>query len=261
MQALNTDDAIKKGQLLDLLWGDVKKMGDSGHKRLDIMALEAVSTGQISLTVENNPDGIILTDPVDLLMPLGNKKTVDISWGTAATATPIADIEGVLESARARGIRFAKMLMSYSLWLKFKRTKEVLDTLSAYYYGPKAQGNPIAISTLDKVNEYLSANQLPIIEIVDEYIGIEKDGMVNTIQPFSQTNVSFVPAGQLGVIKNAVAIEQLQPVPNVTYGTYNRALISKWKENEPFTEYTKVELNAFPAVDAIDSMYLLTAVI
>lgn len=261
MQAINVDDATKRTQLLDLLWGDVKKMGDSTHKRLDIMALEAISTGQISLTVTNNPDGLVLSSPVDLLMPSGNKSSVTNTWGTAISATPITDIEAVIQSASTRGIVFEKMLMSNDLWLKFKKTKEVLDTLGAYYYGPKVQGSPIAISTLDKVNEYLTANRLPMIEIVDETIGIEKDGVVASIKPFSLTNVAFIPSGQLGMIKNAIAIEQMQPVGNVNYATYNRAIISKWSQNEPFQEWTKAELNACPSLDAIDAIYLLTAIV
>src|SRR5690606_16606977 len=74
MQALNVDDATKRAQLLDFLYGDVKKAGDSAHKRLDIMALEAISTGKISLDINNNPDGLVLANPVDLLMPATNKK-------------------------------------------------------------------------------------------------------------------------------------------------------------------------------------------
>jgi hypothetical protein len=114
---------------------------------------------------------------------------------------------------------------------------------------------------MDRVNEFLSAKGLPDIEIVDVPIGIEKDGMISTIRPFETTNVAFIPTGTLGVIKNAVAIEAMNPVDNVTYATFNRATISKWSQNEPFQEFTKAELNAFPALEAIDNIHLLSRTI
>lgn len=262
MQSLQVDDATKRQQLLDLLFGDVKKVGDSAHKRLDIMCLEAVSTGSISLTTTNNPDGLVQSTALDLLMPSSNKSQGAVTWATAASATPITDIEAVIQSAAAKGISFEKILMSNALWLKFKKATEVLNTMQAYFYGPKPGSgfNPLAISTLDNINEYMTANRLPVIEIVDVPVGIEKDGVINTITPFNQNNASFIPSGGLGVIKNAISIEQISPVEQVKYATYDRALISKWSENDPFREFTGVELNAFPAFEKIDSVFILTCV-
>lgn len=256
LQALNVDDQTKKQQLLDFLFNDVKHVGDSAHKRLDIMVLEAISTGKVSLTIDNNPDGLVLGSSLDLLMPSDNKKDSSVSWATSATAKPLDDIEAIVEAGQAKGVVFAKILMSRSLWLKFKACKQVTDSLTAFNQLQKGA----AVATVARVNEYLEANALPIIELVDKPVGIEKDGVINTIRPFDENTASFIPAGNLGVIKNAVAIEQLQPVEKVTYASFNRALISKWSENEPFGEWTKVELNAFPAVEAIDRIFLLTAV-
>ena len=101
---------------------------------------------------------------------------------------------------------------------------------------------------------------LPIIEIVDQSIGIEKDGIIGTIQPFETKNVVFVPKGKLGTIKNALSLEQMQPIKHIDYASYNNALISKWQENDPWSEFTGVELNAFPSFESIDNVYILTAI-
>lgn len=253
IQSLPLADAAKKAQLLNLLWNDTKKAGDSAHKRLDIMTLEAVSTGQITITVDNNPDGIV-TAPLTLGLPAGNKSNAAVAWATSATATPITDIEGVVESARAAGKSFDKVLMSIAVWQNFRKAKEVIDSLVSYNQLQKGA----AVATLDKVNDYMQANMLPTIEIVDENIGIEKDGVITAIKPFSQTNAVFIPAGPLGIIHHALAIEQLKPVAGVSYADYNKALISKWQENEPFQEFTKVELNAFPGFERVSDVYLLS---
>jgi hypothetical protein len=257
LQAMPVSDQTKKQQLLDLLFADVKKTGDSLMKRLDIMALEAISTGAISLDIDNNPDGMVLANPVDLLMPSGNRTNAAVNWNTSATATPITDIENAVAYQKSRGVVLEKALMSDAAWQKFRKATEVKEYLGAFL----GKANNKLIPTLDLVNEFLRANRLPFIEIVDAYVGIEKDGVVGNIRPFSDTNVSFVPAGKLGVIKNAIAIEEMRPVTGVSYAKFNNGLISKWSENEPFAEYTKGELNAFPAVDAIDQIHLLSTTV
>lgn len=254
LQALSTDDATKKKQLLDFLFDDVKKAGSSAHKRLDIMVLEAVSTGKISLTVDNNPDGVVLKDPMDLLMPDGNKTIATIKWDSPATAVPITNITTVVKTARDAGRSFEKILMSMSTFLLFAKTKEVIDSLVSFNQLQKGA----AIATLGKVNEFLTANLLPVIQIVEESIGIEKDGVIGTVNPFETKAVVFIPSGKLGVIKNALSLEQMQPVKQVSYASFNSALISKWQENDPWAEFTAVELNAFPSFEAIDNVFILT---
>jgi hypothetical protein len=253
LQALSTDSNTKTKQLLDFLFGDVQKAGNSAHKRLDIMVLEAVSKGSISLTVDNNPDGLVLKNPMDLLMPSGNKSVATIKWDLIATSTPITNITNVVVDARSKGRSFSKILMSISTFLLMAKSKEVIDSLVSF--NQLAKGASIA--TLDKVNEYLTANLLPVIEIVDEVVGIEKDGVIGSLNPFEGKNISFIPSGKLGVIKNALSLEQMQPVQHINYATYKNALISKWQENDPWAEFTGVELNAFPSFEAIDNVFIM----
>ena len=254
LQSLNVDDQAKKDQIKDLVFNDVRIVGDSAHKRLDIFALQAVSTGEIKVDININPDGLVLTNPIPLLMPSANKINANVAWSTPTTATPIVDITTVINAARAKGVTFSKILMDWSTFVSFGKIKEVVDSLTSFNSGQKGA----SLATIDKVNEYLSANRLPVIEVVNEMIGIEKDGVVGAINPWEVANVAFVPAGNLGVIKHAIAIEELSKVSGVSYSTFNKALISKWSENEPFAEYTKVELNAFPALEQIDRVYLLS---
>lgn len=257
LQNMSVSDELKKKQLLDLMFGDTKKVGDSSMKKLDLMTLEAISTGKITITTTNNPDGLVASDEIDLLMPLANKKDAAVSWNTSATATPITDINTVVTAAADSGKSIGKILMSRGRFLKMAATTEVRNMISGFLrINSKDQITPV----LSQVNDYLSANLLPVIEIVDEVIGIEKDGVITTVRPFKDENVSFIPSGKLGVIHNAIAIEKLRPVSGVAYADFNGALISKWSENEPFGEYTKVELNAFPGVEAIDSIFILNTV-
>jgi hypothetical protein len=257
-QALNTNAGANKQQLLDLLFSDVRVVGNAAMKKIDLMFLEGLSTGYVTVTPVNNPDGTVAVGALDLGMNALNRKTAAITWATAATATPIDDIVAVVEDAMGRGIKFSKILMNRSTWLKLIATVQIRGSLTAFL-GIRG-ANTTIVPTLDVVNNYMQANGYPVIEIIQKYIGVEKDGVITTVEPFVAANIVFVPDGKLGIIHNAIAIEEMRPVEGLSYAKFNNALISKWSETEPFGEYTRVELNAFPGFDAIDNMYIMNVI-
>jgi len=126
-------DATKKKQLMDFLFNDIQNAGNSAHKRLDIMVLQAISTGKISLTVDTNPDGIVLKEDMDLLMPSDNKfdytGTAARKWVNSTTATPIADITAVVTAASEKGKSFSKILITPLLLLSYGPTVPLLFRL------------------------------------------------------------------------------------------------------------------------------------
>jgi hypothetical protein len=249
LQNMNVLGGSAVNQILDLIWGDTKKSGDAAMKKIDLMCLEAVSKAKISINATNNPDGVVY-DEIDLLLPADQKDTVTTTWDNDETAKPIDNIHNVIRTMQAKGIVFDKMLMSMPVFWAYQATNQVKE----YLYGVDYKGVP----TLEQLNRYLTENKMPVIELVNEAIGIEKNGKISTVRPFDETVVSFVPAGDLGVIHNSYSIEQLRPVDGISYATYNKALISKWSQAHPFGEFTQVEINAFPGLEVVDSMYLLT---
>lgn len=249
-------DEEKKNQIIDLITNDVKKAATSTLKRLDIFALEGISTGKYSLSVLNNPDGVVLPNALDLLMPATNKRNASVAWATVASAKPITvDWAGMVQYGRTKNVRFSKALMTWDSFYAMIATDEVKNLFSTMF-GAKGSGK--LLPTLGGLNEFLASQSYPVIEIVDESIGIEKDGVITPYNPFENTNVAFIPEGNLGVIHNAYAIEQLRPLDQVSYAKSDRTLISKWGDNDPYNEWTKAELNAMPGIEAIDSIALLS---
>jgi hypothetical protein len=250
------DDVSKKNALLDLLFKDVNMVATAGEKRVDLFALEGLSTGYINVNTTNNPDGIVLKTQIDLLLPSGNRKVATADWSNPVTAKPISDFVAVRQYAlNTKGAAPKKCLMTPTQFLMFSETQQVINSLTAY----NQLQTGASLVTLDRVNEYLQKALLPIIELVDVAIGIEKDGAITTVNPWSAANVAFVPDGSLGVTKNSFAMEQMKPVEQVKYATYGRTLISKWQNNDPWEEATGMELNAMPSfASSIDNVYLLT---
>lgn len=255
-QIQNVDDATKKQQLLDLLFNDVKIVGNAALKKIDLLCLQAVSGAKISVNSTFNPDGPQFPD-IDLLMPAGNKFTANTRWDNVAAKPLTVDIPALVKAGADIGRSFSKMLMTPNAFLNFQQITEV-KTMVSNFLGFKQAGNILV--TLDSINTLLQANYWPTIEIVNEVIGVESDGVITPQRPFSDSSVSFIPDGKLGAIKNALSIEQMRPVEHVNYATYNRALISKWSENDPFQEFTGVELNAFPAFEMINGVFLLSII-
>lgn len=256
LKGTSIPDNEKKNQALKLIWDDTKYVADSVDKRLDHLVLQGISTGKISINVDNNPDGLAIAD-IDLGIPAENKLDGS-TWTDAASGTPITDIEDVVNAATEYGKTFAKMLMTRKTLINMLSTKQAKEIIGTFFgLNVRSMTNATAPLTIDRVNEYMRAAQFPEIEIVDVRIPIEKNGAKVMSNPFKEDTVAFIPEGPLGEIKNAFAVEELSPVEKVSYAKKDKTLISKWKQNEPFGEWTKAELNGFPSFSAIDQVFLL----
>lgn len=240
--------------LVQFLDQDLQEAAVSGDKRVDIMLLQAISTLTIDVSVTNNPDGVAY-GVIDLLAQPYQAQGVPIVWSSATTANPIDDIENFIVSMwKIRGRQFGRILMSYELWLQFKKTTQVKNYLATFFNTGK-NASTFAV-TLANVNEMMSANMWPQIEIVNHVSNVEVDGVPTYIRAFNSNNVAFVPNGKLGTLFQAVSMEEIHAVKDKNYAKFGPTLVSKWAESDPLVEFTGMEMNAFPAVN-IDSIFIL----
>lgn len=254
LQALPISDAVKKQQLIKKLWDDTSKCAVAGDKRVDIMLLQAISTLSIDVTVTNNPDGVAY-GTVSLLAKAYQRQGVPVIWSDAANSTPIDDIEGFVQLMWNNFGRMpGRIVMSYNLWIKFKKSNQVIARLQSFYNIGKA--NASFAVTENNINEYFTSNMWPNIEVIQHVSGIETDGVITPIRAFDDNAVVFMPIGKIGMLKNAFALETTMPVAGISYANFGPTLVSKWMNNDPIVEYTAMEMNAFPAID-IDSIFVL----
>lgn len=263
MQNLSTLDDNAKNQAIQLIWDDIKYVADSVSSRLDIMAAQALSKGIISVNTTTNPDGVVHGD-IDLLVTnkiasdaFTNSTSANRVWtlDKKASATPIADIQYLTRKAwMDNGVMFGRILMTPEKFWILQACTEVQNLLKGFNGITNGEFSP----SLGNINAYLAANDLPIIELVNVRAKIESDGKLTTLDPWADKKyITFVPDGDLGIIHNAFAIEQIAPVPNVDYATVNNTLVSKWSQTEPFGEFTRGEIAAFPGLEAADQMYIV----
>ena len=250
-----TDDQ-KTQQLINLMWNNVSTVVKSVQSKLDISFLGALSNkGVFTFNANNNPEGGV-RGIIDYKMPPENIASVTLDWTDANkdNVDPFEDIQGVVDAAQDK-VTFDKILMSparLSYLLKSRKMKQVI-------FGTDKSGTPLLMSGL---NEFLRSNDLPVIETVRRITRIQDNGKLSEYKPWNDKNIVFVPAGKLGVIKNAYADNELRQEPGVTYSNYGRIRISQWgkgeTDNSNGVEFTKAQSLSLPVLTEINGIYSLT---
>lgn len=250
-----TDDQ-KTQQLINLMWNNVSTVVKSVQSKLDIIFLGALSNkGVFTFNANNNPEGGV-RGIIDYKMPPENIASVTLNWTDANkdNVDPFEDIQGVVDAAQDK-VTFDKILMSparLSYLLKSRKMKQVI-------FGTDKSGTPLLMSGL---NEFLRSNDLPVIETVRRITRIQDNGKLSEYKPWNDKNIVFVPAGKLGVIKNAYADNELRQERGVTYSNYGRIRISQWgkgeTDNSNGVEFTKAQSLSLPVLTEINGIYSLT---
>lgn len=250
-----TDDQ-KTQQLINLMWNNVSTVVKSVQSKLDIIFLGALSNkGVFTFNANNNPEGGV-RGIIDYKMPPENIASVTLDWTDTNkdNVDPFEDIQGVVDAAQDK-VTFDRILMSparLSYLLKSRKMKQVI-------FGTDKSGTPLLMSGL---NEFLRSNDLPVIETVRRITRIQDNGKLSEYKPWNDKNIVFVPAGKLGVIKNAYADNELRQEPGVTYSNYGRIRISQWgkgeTDNSNGIEFTKAQSLSLPVLTEINGIYSLT---
>lgn len=249
-------DEQKTQQLINLMWNNVSTVVKSVQSKLDIIFLGALSNkGVFTFNANNNPEGGV-RGIIDYKMPPENIASVTLDWTDTNkdNVDPFEDIQGVVDAAQDK-VTFDKILMSparLSYLLKSRKMKQVI-------FGTDKSGTPLLMSGL---NEFLRSNDLPVIETVRRITRIQDNGKLSEYKPWNDKNIVFVPAGKLGVIKNAYADNELRQEPGVTYSNYGRIRISQWgkgeTDNSNGVEFTKAQSLSLPVLTEINGIYSLT---
>jgi len=247
----------KKKALIELMFGDVKDVVNGVNSKLDYIFLNAISNGGIcTLNSTNNPEGGV-KDTINYQMPSANKASATTEWTAANVASVdcIQDIYDVVMTASQK-TKIAEVWMSQARFNYLVKTPKA----RASVFGTDLSNG---ILTGGKLNEYLESNDMPKIRVINRLCNAQNaDGSLTELTPFNDKNIVFVPAGQLGVIKNAYTNAELMPEQGVSYSKYGRIQVSKWRGGDTNganqKEMTKAEAVALPVITQINNIYQLT---
>ena len=239
-------------EILRKLFNDTNKVVSGVWERLEYMFQEALSTGLILITDEDNP-GIGIR--VDFGHPSSNKYGVVTPWSDA-NAKPIDDIERIIEAGRVDGNKLSYILMDRQTFNKFKANTQVKEQY-AFYMNFVGTNIP-PVQSVEKANEFLSASHGVTIQLIDRNVLVEKDGKRKSVKPWADNAVVFLTELNVGTLTYGRLAEETFPAKQVDYAKVDDfILVSKYSTNDPIKEYTSAQALVLPVIDNIDSIYIM----
>jgi hypothetical protein len=203
--------------ILDLFFNTINKVEFGIHARINSMAFMGMSSGHIILNSSNNPDGGVLID-LDLRVPTANKlyagfdNGVDAAW-TDNTATPLTDVQDVINYAIEHYMPADRLYMHRTLWLTFKTHPTVVAAVRGFY----ANTNTTGVISEGQLKQYLNELGWPPITLIDEASGLQVDGVTSNVNSWDASNIVLTGAGIIGKVKNAVPIAVDDPAARISY--------------------------------------------
>lgn len=242
--------------LLDVIFADFDFCLNGVRARMEYIALQVASKGELVLSKTNNGAGIVTEKVIDFGVPVANKTGVTTSWATIASSKPLDDIENFVETIftnTGRVVKYAVMGPT-----DFKYLKQSADTIAKVKSYINSKGN-FAV-TKATINAYNADNDLPQIVVVKTSTRNESKTNTRTIlKPWEDGRILLCEELKIGDIQHGpIAAEnspEIQKIANMTKTDY--VLMTKWGTHEPFTEWTKGEANAFPVLNDPDGLFYI----
>lgn len=239
-------------EAMNKLFRDVPLVIGGQYERLEAMFLEGLSSGVVEVDdTETVGTGVRL----DYGFLAANKFESETSWDDP-TATPITDIQQVLDKASLDGNVITGMMIDRATFNNLAKNAEV-KTIYAAYMGIFSANVPTP--TAEQLNMAMMANYGFGIEIIDRSVRLQRNGTNVNVKPWKTGSVAFVCNDVLGSYVYARLAEQDHPVGGVEYQLVDDfILVSKFRMNRPsLAEITNSQSRVVPVIDNVDSIYLL----
>lgn len=248
-------DNSRLNQILAALFGDSKKVISGVYEQLERMFLEALSTG-VTVIVDDEKPGIGVR--IDYGHPDKNKFGVTAKW-SGTSASPIDDIENVIEKASEAGDIISYLMMDRSAFNNMRKHADVKALFAGNMGISAASGSSnIPNPTLEQLNAVLDQNYDIQIVIVNRSVMIEANGKRNSIKPWAKNTVVFLTTMELGDLTWGRLAEMNHPAKNVDYEIADDyILVSKYHKTDPLKEFTSSQALVLPVINGIESIYIM----
>ncbi len=193
-------------------------------KRTDISYFEGLFNGYQDVTLDNNSKS-----GVRYQFDLGIKKFAAkvAAWGES-NATPVEDIQQVVDYAESKGKNILRVRMSRSTFFKMCKASQFQSQFTLKL--GKSNILPASLVPVEAVNEYLESVQLPKIEIETPKPVLLPNG--SSINLIPNDRVVFMFAEKVAVLKVAESVEKIDKLPNKVYSTYDENLVGALRTEE-----------------------------
>lgn len=253
-QLTDLDTLIAQGgtepQIIAKLFADTPKAVGGVYERNEAIFLEGLSTG---VTVVDDTETVGTGIRLDYGYVSANTFGVSVLWSNPSTATPVDDIDRALEKARLDGNTPTVIMMDKYAFNNAVKTTQVKEqfAFSLGYTGDKLQSpNSTQFTT------FLSDKWGLRLVIVDRSVRHERNGVQTAVKPWAEGAVVLLPSETVGSLIYAKLAEEAHPVAGVEYQKANNyILVSKYRKNDPLSEYTSSQARVVPVIANVDQIY------
>ena len=230
------------------IFNDNLTLINGARARLEAMRMQVLATGKIAFT----SDGV--NKDIDYGVKPDRKKQVSTSWAEPS-ATPLADLEDAIETARELGLNPERAIMNaktFGLIRKAASTVKAIKPLAG-------DGSSV---TKAELQNYVADNYG--VEIVLENCTYRNEkGEVSKF--FPDGHLTLIPDGPLGNTVFGTTPEESDLFADNTVNADVEIVdsgiaVTTTKTTDPVNVQTKVSMVALPSFERLDDVYMLTVI-
>lgn len=230
------------------IFNDNLTLVNGARARLEAMRMQVLATGKIAFT----SDGV--NKDIDYGVKPEHKKQVSKSWAEPG-ATPLADLEDAIETARELGLNPERAIMNaktFGLIRKAASTVKAIKPLAG-------DGSSV---TKAELQNYVADNYG--VEIVLEN-GTYRNEKGEVSKFFPDGHLTLIPDGPLGNTVFGTTPEESDLFADNTVNADVEIVdsgiaVTTTKTTDPVNVQTKVSMVALPSFERLDDVYMLTVI-
>lgn len=253
--ALGGNAEAAKAQIIRTIFEDTPRVIQAVYERNEKIFLEALSTGYSEVEDSENTGTSIR---VDFGYKAENKFGVTAPWSDATNAKPLNDIEAAKKASKTKGHVLRIIKMDQATFEDMANTDQMKSQFG-FFLIPGGSASPVA-PDLVQTNQLLQRRFNMTIDIVERTVMTEKNGEKTPHTPWEEGKVIMLTNNQVGDLVYSFIAEMMRPVASVAYQTADdMILVSKYRKNEPLTEFTSSQARVIPVLANVNSIYQLDA--
>lgn len=244
--ALLLANGVPETDLISYVYDDMGRLAESVKTRTEVAKMELLQTGKITIN-ENN-----VKFTIDYGVPKEHK--VAYTWNSA-DADILADIQAMIDVAKAKGKRITKAVTSTKIVAQMRKNKSIQTAI----YGVNALGTFISLS---QINTLMMEMFGFTIEVNDEMYGFETATGVKTTKRYFDENkfvlMATLPNNTLGTGLWGVTPEELKQSPWSQKSAQQYITLTQWETPDPVATWTKASGVFVPVLPSQNSLVIAT---
>lgn len=244
-------NGVNDKEILIELFRDLKRCIQGVYNRTELLFLQGLSSGIIVTDREEDASTGIRAN---FNYHQSHKFGVAFDWADANTATPVDDIDAVLEKAHEDGYSLSVIMLKPKQLNQARRAKQMI---AEYAASKDTTSSGAAVSKQNLIQWFKDEKGLTVEEIKTT-IPVEKDGKRTNIDPWQDGMIVFLSDMNVGDLVWTKLAEMNHPKQDVTYQIVDDYILaSKYHEVNPIKEITSSQAMLLPVISDIGGIYQL----